>query len=99
MSTATRSSFVTKYPLKSLLPSLALFVSLVVTTVPVWADAVIATIPVGIAPNAIAVNSATNKVYVVNGSSNTVTVIDGVTNSATTVAVGTSTATLHASAA
>jgi YVTN family beta-propeller protein len=39
---------------------------------------------------AIAVNSATNKIYCVNNGDNTVTVIDGATNNSNTVNVGTS---------
>jgi YVTN family beta-propeller protein len=61
---------------------------------------VIATVPVGGDPYAVAVNSVTNKIYVVNGCGNdiycstyagTVSVIDGVSNTVTgTVAVGSS---------
>ena len=51
---------------------------------------VIATVPVGANPQAVAVNQTTNKIYVANSNGNTVTVIDGITNSPTaTVAVGT----------
>jgi uncharacterized repeat protein (TIGR03803 family)/YVTN family beta-propeller protein len=46
---------------------------------------VIATVPVGNAPVAIALNPVTNKVYVSNNGSRNVTVIDGTTNSTTTV--------------
>jgi YVTN family beta-propeller protein len=48
-------------------------------------QAVIATVPVGKQPMAVAVNPVTNKIYVGNGISNNVTVIDGATNSTRTV--------------
>jgi len=65
---------------------------LAVSLVLVWATSaraqtVVATIPVGVAPIAVAVNSVTNKIYVVNGDG-TVTVIDGTSRSVTTVSVG-----------
>jgi len=41
------------------------------------ADAVIATVPVGNTPIAVAVNPVTNKVYVANADSSSVTIIDG----------------------
>jgi YVTN family beta-propeller protein len=53
------------------------------------AQRILATIPVGTNPSAIAVNIALNKIYVANQGSNNVTVIDGATNSTTTVPVGT----------
>ena len=43
----------------------------------------------GSRPFAIAVNPATNKIYVVNNGPNTVTIIDGATNTTETVPVGT----------
>jgi DNA-binding beta-propeller fold protein YncE len=43
-------------------------------------DAIIATIPVGIGPKALALNSASNNIYVTNQTSNTVTVINAGTN-------------------
>src|SRR5262249_35925011 len=46
------------------------------------------TIPVGLDPSAIAVDTATNKIYVVNQISNDVTVIDGATNATSTIPVG-----------
>ncbi|MBU1355695.1 MAG: T9SS type A sorting domain-containing protein, partial [Candidatus Edwardsbacteria bacterium] len=46
------------------------------------------TVAAGNAPNAVAVNPVTNKIYVANRSSNNVTVIDGATNGTTTVAAG-----------
>ena len=52
------------------------------------AQVVTATLPVGITPQAVAVNPVTNKVYVANGNDNTVTVIDGPTNNTTTITVG-----------
>ena len=45
------------------------------------------TIPVGSGPNAVAVNPATNKIYVSNQVSNTVTVIDGASNATSTTKV------------
>jgi YVTN family beta-propeller protein len=47
------------------------------------------TVPVGTNPTAVAVNTATNKVYVANQGSNSLTVIDGATNGTATVSVGT----------
>ena len=58
---------------------------LALAAVPAHGQAVIATVPAGMAPTAVAVNPVTNKIYVANGSSNNVTVIDGATNSTTTV--------------
>ncbi len=50
---------------------------------------VIATVPVGTSPFKIAVNSATNRIYVANQISNTVSVIDGATKTVVaTVPVG-----------
>jgi len=54
------------------------------------AQRVTATLSAGTAPQAIAVNPVTNKIYVANAGSNTVTVIDGATNIRATVNVGTS---------
>ncbi len=53
------------------------------------AQYVIATVPTGTSPYAIAANAVTNQIYVANYGSNTVTVIDGATNNPTTVGVGT----------
>ena len=50
-----------------------------------WAQSLVAT---GSQPFAVAVNPATNKIYVVNNGPNTVTVIDGATNTTRTVQVG-----------
>ena len=52
------------------------------------AQTVIGTVPVGVAPWAVALNPVTNKIYVVNEDSFNVTVIDGVTLSTTAIAVG-----------
>ena len=52
------------------------------------AQTVIATVPVGTTPDAIAVNPVTNQIYVANMASNTVTEIDGATNATTTLPVG-----------
>lgn len=46
------------------------------------------TVTVGSSPRAVAINPATNKIYVANYASNSVTVIDGATNATTTVAAG-----------
>ena len=54
-----------------------------------YADWVTTSVGVGNNPQAIAVDTRTNKVYVANRGSNTVTVIDGATNDTTTVPVGT----------
>jgi YVTN family beta-propeller protein len=66
---------------------------------PVFAQQVIATVPVGVGPASSAVNSTTNKIYVPNQCGNdttcaypysqgTLTVVDGATNDPTTVNVG-----------
>jgi len=54
-----------------------------------WAQNVVATIPAGTAPEAVAVNQVTNKIYVANFLSRNVAVIDGTTNSTNTVSAGT----------
>ena len=63
-------------------------VSLVLLSLPVFAQRVVATVPVGTRPHGVAVNSVTNKIYVANLDGNTVTVIDGATNNIATVNVG-----------
>ena len=65
-----------------------LILAFVTLSLPAFAQQVIATIPVGAKPYAVAVNSVTNKIYVANTNGYTVTVIDGVTNNTTTVNVG-----------
>ncbi len=73
-----------------------------VLSLPVFAQQVIATVPVGSGPLSAAVNSVTNKIYVANycggdpncASSGTVTVIDGGTNNTTPVNAGYSPSTL-----
>ena len=68
----------------------ALLAALLVAVVcPSSAQTVTTTLGAGTTPSAVAVNVATNKVYVANKGSNDVTVIDGATNATTTVAVGT----------
>src|ERR1035437_3152841 len=75
---------------------LILIVSLAGLALPVFAQQVIATIPVGVEPASSAVNSTTNKIYVPNACGSdpncagygTVTVIDGATLATTTVTVG-----------
>ena len=49
------------------------------------ADAVVATVPVGLSPVAIAVDSVTNKIYVGNSGDSSVTIIDGISDSTSTV--------------
>lgn len=51
-------------------------------------NSVVATVPVGVSPCQVAVNSNTNAIYVTNSADQSVTVIDGATNGTTTVAVG-----------
>src|ERR1019366_5059300 len=78
---------------------LILIVSLAGLALPVFAQQVIATVPVGVEPASSAVNSTTNKIYVPNQCGNdatcaypysqgTVTVVDGATNNPTAVNVG-----------
>jgi DNA-binding beta-propeller fold protein YncE len=77
------------------------FVGVGILLVPALArgQAVVATVPAGTNPSAIAVNPVTNKIYVANcippsggiggrGTPGTVTVIEGATNTTTTVAAG-----------
>ncbi len=66
--------------------------TLAVTSTPAATQVLIATIPVGMGPSQVAVNPATNKIYVANrgnGTGNTVTAIDGATLSTDTVTVST----------
>ena len=53
------------------------------------ADWVTATLPIGTGPHIMAVNPATNKIYMTNFNDNSVTVINGVDNSTTNVTLGT----------
>ena len=70
----------------SLLPVVG---ALVLMSFSVAAQTVIATVPVGDTPVALAVNPVTNKIFTVNQYGNSVTVIDGATNAiAATVKVG-----------
>ncbi len=72
--------------MKSRLPAtLALLGTLLALSLPARADWITATIPVNSDPSAIAVNPATNKIYVSNNYSGTLQVIDGATNAAVTV--------------
>ncbi len=65
--------------------------SFVLMSLPASAQNLIATVPVGIAPVALAMNPATYKIFAVNWNSNNVTVIDGASNSViTNVSVGNS---------
>src|SRR6516165_3617041 len=61
------------------------FLLLILAAAPAQGQAVVSTVPAGNGPDALAVNTVTNKIYVANGTSNNVTVIDGVTNATTTV--------------
>jgi YVTN family beta-propeller protein len=62
--------------------------SLFVLTPPADAQTVTQQVPVGVSPQAIAVNPVTNKIYVANTGSSTVTVIDGATGNPTFLGVG-----------
>ncbi|HTD23612.1 MAG TPA: Ig-like domain repeat protein [Terriglobales bacterium] len=64
-------------------------VLLCLAAIPVCGETVTATVNVGTAPDAVALNPVTNKIYIANASSNNVTVIDGATNTITTVGTGT----------
>ena len=65
-----------------------LALSFAATALPSAAQSVIATIPVGTNPYAVALNTVTNKAYIANSTGNSVTVIDGTTLSTATVPVG-----------
>ncbi|MGA9567932.1 MAG: YncE family protein [Candidatus Korobacteraceae bacterium] len=60
---------------------------LVTSVICVNAQTVVATVPVGLNPQWVALNPVTNKIYVANEGDNTVTVIDGVTFNTTAVSV------------
>src|SRR5580658_7200006 len=60
------------------------------------AQTITATLATGQSPTAIAVNPATDMIYVANKSDDTVSIINGATNAITTVAVGTSPSALAA---
>lgn len=64
--------------------------SVVGLAIPAMAQSVLATVPVGSGPRAVAVNPSTNKIYVANDNGNSVAVIDGATNAVTTVPTGVS---------
>jgi YVTN family beta-propeller protein len=67
---------------------LLLAVLALMAAVPAWPQSIAATLPAGASPRGIAVNAATNRIYVVNEFSNDVTVIDGATHATSTVTVG-----------
>ncbi len=75
---------------------LVLLAIVITISLPALSQVVIATLPAGTHPNAVAVNAGTNKIYVANQTCDTipcpgpgtVTVIDGATNTTTTVNVG-----------
>jgi YVTN family beta-propeller protein len=60
----------------------------VLSAMPGRTQTVRATVPVGSSPQAVAVNTVTNKIYVANYVSGNVTIIDGATDSTTTVPAG-----------
>jgi DNA-binding beta-propeller fold protein YncE len=57
----------------------------ILVAAPAQGQTVIASVPVGEQPLAVALNPVTNKIYVAKANGNNVTVIDGATNSTTTV--------------
>ena len=59
-----------------------------VSCIPASAQQLIDTVTVGVSPVAVALNPATNKIYVANSGGASVTVIDGLTDSTTSVTVG-----------
>src|SRR5439155_1062236 len=71
---------------RSRLRRIALWMLLVLAAIlacnplPALADSIIATVPVGAFPKAVAVNATTNRLYVANYADSTVSVIDGSTN-------------------
>jgi YVTN family beta-propeller protein len=77
--------------LRPVLTTLALLLLLLVPAAarPVSAQTIVATVTVGSFPFGVAVNSATNRIYVTNATSSNVSVIDGATNTVVaTVPVG-----------
>jgi len=63
--------------------------AILTTSLPCFAQRVTATLATNLSfPDAIGINSLTNKTYIADGNLNTVTVIDGASNQLTTVAVG-----------
>ncbi len=72
----------------SALKAAFLTVGLLFSVPQTWAETVVATVPTGMEPNAIAIDSVTNKIYVTNFGSRSVTIINGSTNTTSTVMVG-----------
>ena len=68
--------------------TLRLVLLLAFMPLPATAQQVIATVNVGAQPQGVAVNPATNKIFVTDRGSGEVTVINGMTNQTTTVPVG-----------
>jgi YVTN family beta-propeller protein len=68
--------------------ALALCACAAFASLPAAAQSVIATLPAGTDPRAVAVDPATNTIYVANEFSNDVTVIDGASHASRRVAVG-----------
>jgi YVTN family beta-propeller protein len=62
-------------------------VVLILAASPLFAQQLLTNIPVGVQPWKIAVNTATNKIYVANEAGASITVIDGATNNTTTFAL------------
>lgn len=60
----------------------------ILSAMPGRAQTVDATVPAGSSPQAVAVNTVTNKIYVANYVSGNITAIDGSTKSTTTVSAG-----------
>src|SRR5215469_1233645 len=73
---------------KASLPSWPLFMLVLLLPTSGHGQAVIATVAAGPAPEAVAINTVTNKIYVANYLGGTVTIIDGATNSTSTIQVG-----------
>src|SRR6266540_3965632 len=81
-------------PIRMIPLTVLVLVALLWPSTGVLAQTVIATIPVGDSPNAVAVNPVTNRIYVANeqpdGPTGTVSVIDGATNTViATIPIGT----------
>ena len=73
---------------KASLPSWPLFMLVLLVPTSGHGQAIVATVAAGHAPEAVAINTVTNKIYVANYLGGTVTIIDGATNSTSTVQVG-----------
>jgi YVTN family beta-propeller protein len=76
------------HPLSIRTTLLSVFLLLVLFTTNIPADAVVATATTGTEPQAIALDSVTNKIYVANYGSGNVSIIDGTTTTTTSVRSG-----------